>query len=72
MIEGDSDLELSDEEKDENEYQPVIGEDSDEEGEEENTGESDETESETERETESRRPLWARRNLYVLFSFRLM
>lgn len=65
-------MELSDEEKDEeDEYQPVIGEDDDGEGEEEDAGES-ETESEAEREQESRRALWTRNNLYVLFSFRLM
>lgn len=38
-------MELSDEEKDEDyEFQPVMGEDDDEEGEEEDAGESDETE----------------------------
>lgn len=56
-------MELSDEEKDEeNEYQPVIGEDDDKEGEEEDAGES-ETDSESEREQGSRRALWARTNL---------
>lgn len=66
-------MELSDEEKDEeDEYQPMIGENDDEEGEEEDAGESDETESEAEREQQSRRALWARTNLYVLFIFRLM
>ncbi|XP_055082352.1 piggyBac transposable element-derived protein 3-like isoform X2 [Periophthalmus magnuspinnatus] len=66
IVEGDSDLELSDEEKDENEeYQPVIGEDDDDdEGEEEDAGESDETESEAVREQQSRRALWARSNLF--------
>lgn len=58
-------MELSDKEKDEDEYQPVIGEDGEEEGEEEDTGDSDETESEPEREQEGRRALWARTNLYV-------
>ncbi|KAI3376615.1 hypothetical protein L3Q82_017049, partial [Scortum barcoo] len=66
IIEGDSDLELADEEKDEeDEYQPVIAEDDDEEGEVEDAGESDETESEAEREQESRRALWARTNIFT-------
>uniref|UniRef100_A0A3Q1BDY7 PiggyBac transposable element-derived protein domain-containing protein n=1 Tax=Amphiprion ocellaris TaxID=80972 RepID=A0A3Q1BDY7_AMPOC len=65
-----SDLEVSDEEKDaEDEYQPVTDDD---EEEEEDAGESDETESEPEREQQSRRDLWARTSLYVLFSFRLI
>lgn len=66
---------LSDE--DEDEYQPGTGEDGEEEvgeeGEEEDAGVSDEeTDSEPEREQESRRALWARTTLYVLFSSRLM
>lgn len=67
IVEGDSDLELSDEENDEDEFQPVMADEDDEEGEEE--GESD-TESETEQE--GRRALWARTKLYVLFSFKLI
>ncbi|KAM7407981.1 hypothetical protein PAMA_003626 [Pampus argenteus] len=53
------------EEKDEDEYQPVIGEDDDEEEEEEDAGESDEAELEAEREQQSRRALWARTDLFT-------
>lgn len=60
-------MEFSDEEKDEeDEYQPVIGQDDDE-GEEEDARESDE--SKAEREQQSRHALWVRTNLNVLFSF---
>lgn len=54
------------------EYQPVMGKDGDEVGEEENSGESDETESELEKEQKSRHALWTTTNLYVLFCFRLI
>uniref|UniRef100_A0A3B3B5P4 Si:ch211-255f4.7 n=1 Tax=Oryzias melastigma TaxID=30732 RepID=A0A3B3B5P4_ORYME len=60
IVEGDSDLELSDDENDEeDEIQPVIGEDE----EDDDSGESDESESEEEQE--SRRALWARTNLFT-------
>ncbi|KAK0132485.1 hypothetical protein N1851_032663 [Merluccius polli] len=61
---GDSDLELSDDEKDEDEFEPGIEEDGEEE--EEDAGGSDEqtdTDTETDRdEQETRRTLWARRS----------
>ncbi|KAK0142449.1 hypothetical protein N1851_019627 [Merluccius polli] len=63
IVEGDSDLELSDDEKDEDEFEPGIEEDGEEEEEEEeDAGGSDEqTDAETDRdEQETRRPLWAR------------
>lgn len=74
IVEGDSDLELSDDERHEDEFEPGIEEDGEEE--EEDAGGSDEqteTETETDRDEQERhRPLWARSSMYVLFSSRMI
>jgi len=63
ILEGESDLELSDEENAENEVAPVEERGS---SEEEAGGSSDELTFRDEQE--SRRPLWARTSMYVVFS----
>lgn len=63
IVEGDSDLELSDEENAENEVAPVEARES---SEEEAGGSSDEL-TDTD-EQESSRSLWARTSMYVVFS----
>lgn len=60
IVEGDSDLELSDEEKDKNEFAPA--EEDRESSEEEAGGSSDEL-TDTD-EQENRRPLWAKTSTY--------
>ncbi|XP_026111582.1 nucleolar protein 12-like [Carassius auratus] len=62
-VEGD--LELSDDERDEDEFQPVR-EDSDEEEEDDAEGSGEGTDADTDRdEQETQRPLWARSNIFA-------
>ena len=57
MVEGNSDLELSDDERDEDEFEPGI---EDVEEEEDDAGGSDDTDTETDREDQEKCcPLWA-------------
>lgn len=68
-------MELSDDEKDEDEFEPGIVEDGEEEEEEDAGGSDEQTETETDTdrdEQERRRPLWARSSMYVLFGFRII
>lgn len=63
---------MSDDERDEDEFQPVR-EDSDEEEEDDAEGSVEGTDADTDTDTvrdeqETRRPLWARSNMYVLCS----